>query len=180
MQPSTYLFTSKRLGFREWKLRDLPDMIAINQNPEVMQFFPKCPTEGETRNFIQRMITSQQQFGFCYFAVELLPTQEFIGFIGLQSQTYEADFTPCVDIGWRLAKKFWGNGYATEGAMRCVQFARETTNLDEIVAVAPVINTSSVAVMKKIGMHEVKTFDHPALKDDKRLRKCVLYQLQLH
>jgi RimJ/RimL family protein N-acetyltransferase len=122
----------------------------------------------------------QSQFldhGYCYFAVELLTDSKFIGFIGMAYQTYDTDFTPCTDIGWRLNRGYWGNGYATEGAKRCLEFAFNDLEIKEIVAIASKINTNSEAVMTKIGMTKVKTFNHPLLLNNARLKECVLYKI---
>ena len=174
-----YLFKSSRLGFRNWNAEDLAPMTEINADPEVMEFFPKCPNKNETSEFIQRMSKQFDKNGFCYFAVDLLETQEFIGFIGISEQTYEAEFTPCVDIGWRISRNHWYKGYATEGAKACLEFAKKKTGLTEILSVAPVINTKSEAVMKKIGMQKVSTFLHSLLKDHPELQECVLYSIKI-
>ncbi len=116
-----YIFTSQRLGFRNWLDSDLPKMAAINADEEVMRFFPSTQTKAKTEEFIKRMQAQFEKHGFCYFAVEILESKALIGFIGLSEQTYKADFTPCVDIGWRLGRTHWGKGYATEGAKRVLQ-----------------------------------------------------------
>jgi RimJ/RimL family protein N-acetyltransferase len=173
-----YLFKSSRLGFRNWLESDIDKLAAINADKEVMEFFPSVRTRQETKNFISRM---QQQFsekGYCYFAIDLLEDDTFIGFIGLSEQNYEADFTPCIDIGWRLTKTAWNKGYATEGAKRCLEFGLEKLGIDKIYSIAPVINTKSEKVMKKIGMRKVKFFEHPQLVDNARLRRCVLYKIE--
>lgn len=172
-----YFFTSQRLGFRNWLDSDLSEMAVINADIEVMEYFPSIQTEDQTHQFINRM---QKQFaskGFCYFAVEIIETQEFIGFIGLSEQTYQADFTPCIDIGWRINRNFWGKGYATEGARKVLCFAFEELKIKKILSIASAINTSSENVMKKIGMQKVKVFEHSLLKDNTRLKECVLYEI---
>ena len=177
---SKYIFTSKRLGFRNWKNSDFTKMAEINSDKEVMKFFPKIPSETETIAFIKRM---QQQFTekrFCYFAVDTLKNNEFIGFIGLSEQNYKSDFTPCVDIGWRLNQKYWNKGFATEGAKKCLEYAFTILKLTEVYAVAPKINTISENVMKKIGLKKVKTFEHPLLLEFKNLKDCVLYKIAKH
>lgn len=174
--PAPYLFTSSRLGFRNWETRDLEAMAAINADTGVMEFFPSTASVEKTAEFITHM---QQQFtksGFCYFAVETLADGAFIGFIGLMEKTFESDFTPCIDIGWRLDKRIWNRGYATEGARRCLQFAFETLHLREVFAMAPEVNIRSAHIMKKIGMQYVLSFEHPLLQQDERLRTCVLYK----
>lgn len=154
---------------------DLPEMIRINGDPEVMEYFPSLQDRQQTMEFVSRM---QQQFverGYCYFAIDILESGSFIGFIGLSWQTYKADFTPCVDIGWRLKKEVWNQGFAKEGAMRCLAYAFDDLGLKEVYAVAPEINDKSIHIMQAIGMKLADAFDHPLLLNDGRLRRCVVY-----
>lgn len=172
-----YIFTSERLGFRNWRADDADWFHRINSNTEVMRHFPKTYTLPQTEQLIERM---QQQFNkhqFCYFAVEILATKENIGFIGLCEQTYEIDFNPSVDIGWRIHPDFWHKGYATEGAKACLHYGFEHCNLPKIVSVATKNNTPSISVMQKIGMQKVKEFKHPLLVDYPDLEDCVLYEV---
>lgn len=170
-----YLFKSNRLGFRNWNTSDIDEMAALNSDEKVMEFFPSTQDRAKTRGFIERMQALYERVGFCYFAVDILEGNEFIGFIGICEQNYEAEFTPCVDIGWRLKRGAWGKGYATEGAKRCLDYAFTTLNMDKIYSIASVINTPSINVMKKAGMTKVNTFNHPVLLNDERLKECVLY-----
>jgi RimJ/RimL family protein N-acetyltransferase len=176
---SEYIFTSLRLGFREWRSTDLTQMAAINANPSVMEFFPSTQSIDQTADFINR---NQQLFSeqrFCYFAVELLSSREFIGFIGLSQVKFEAPFTPCVDIGWRLGSSHWGKGYATEGALRCLEYAQTVLKLKEVFSMAPVTNIRSIEVMIKIGMKKNSNFIHPLLNDHVTLKNCSLYSIHL-
>ncbi|MFY0604127.1 MAG: GNAT family N-acetyltransferase [Flavobacteriaceae bacterium] len=175
---NNYLFTSERLGFRNWQKTDLDAMSVISADPEVMNYFPSTQDKKHTQEFINRMQSQFDKNGFCYFAVELLKTKEFIGFIGICEQHYKTDFNPAVDIGWRLHKKFWFNGYATEGARACLTFAFKTIGLKKIVSVASKGNLASIAVMKKVGMTKVKEFEHPLLLEHKDLKYCVLYEIK--
>jgi RimJ/RimL family protein N-acetyltransferase len=170
-----YLFTSNRLGFREWNSDDLPIMASINADPKVMEFFPSIQSVSQTEDFIKRNQRMFAENRFCYFAVELLETNELIGFIGLSQLTFESSFTPCVDIGWRIGFKYWNCGYATEGAKRCLQYAFEDLKLKEVFSVAPVINVKSIAIMHKIGMLERTHFEHPLLNSFDYLKKCALF-----
>ena len=111
-----YIFKSERLGFRNWNLTDIDPLHEINSDEKVMEFIPTIPTKKQTTEFVERMKKQFENKGFCYFAVDKLADREFIGFIGLSEQTYEADFTPCIDIGWRIKSSEWNKGYATEGA----------------------------------------------------------------
>lgn len=176
MDTLSYIFTSPRLGFRNWADADIAHMALINADEQVMRYFPSAQTEEQTRAFVLRMQQQYGRNGFCYFAVDRLEDGQFIGFIGLSEQTYPADFTPCVDVGWRLSQQFWGMGYATEGASACLAYGFATCGLQKIMAVCPVVNQPSEQVMIKAGMQKVKTFDHPLLLNDDRLRSCVLYQ----
>lgn len=171
-----YLFTSARLGFRNWLPADVASMAAINADPAVMEFFPAIQTLQQTEAFIERMQKQIAERGYCYFAVDALADGAFIGFIGLSYQTFVADFTPCTDIGWRLAQKEWNKGYATEGAQRCMYYALQELHLDKVVAMAPKVNVRSINVMQNIGMRETAGFIHPLLANDERLKECVLYE----
>jgi RimJ/RimL family protein N-acetyltransferase len=172
----TYLFKSERLGFRNWIPSDIEKMVRINADKEVMQFFPALPSIQETTAFIERMQTQFAKKNYCYFAVDELASGTFIGFIGLSDQTYESDFTPHTDIGWRLRRSSWSRGYATEGAKACLEYAKQELNIPEIFAVASKVNLNSINVMEKIGMSYVKNFEHPGLKHNARLKTCVLYR----
>ena len=179
MPTTAYLFQSARLGFRPWREEDLEAMHKINADPEVMRYFPKTQDRAETLAFIHRMQDLQRQKGHCFFAVETLDKGEFIGFIGMSIQDFEAEFTPLVDLGWRLKPSVWGLGYATEGAEACVHYAREVLGLKVLHAIAPEINLPSIGVMKKIGMGLDRRFYHPGLPQDSVLNPCVLYALTL-
>lgn len=173
-----YFFKSERLGFRNWQESDIPKMAKLNANPNVMEFFPSTQNETQTANFVHRMQQHCDEKGFCYFAVDILETGDFIGFIGMMSQDYEAPFTPCVDIGWRLVEQFWNNGYATEGANACLDFAFNTLKINTIISVASEINVNSTNVMRKIGMIKIGNFEHPKLLGNERLKNCVWYEIK--
>lgn len=170
-----YLFTSERLGFRNWTDEDLDLMAAINADPEVMRYFPSLQDREQTKAFIERMQQLYADKGFCYFAVELLHSREFIGFTGFAIPQFKAHFTPCIDMGWRLATSHQGNGYATEAATACLEYGFTKLGLTEVVAICPAVNKASENVMKKIGMTFREHFNHPLLKDNDYLEKCCLY-----
>src|SRR3546814_7232971 len=111
----TYVVRSERLGFRRWQEAEVEPMRASNADAAVMEYFPSPQDQAETLAFIKRMQLQFDEKGFCYYAVDSLVDGAFIGFIGLSEKTFIADFTPCVDIGWRLAKNAWNQGFATEG-----------------------------------------------------------------
>jgi RimJ/RimL family protein N-acetyltransferase len=171
-----YLFLSERLGFRNWKSTDIDELHKINSDERVMEFFPSVSTKKQTIEFIEKMKKQYKDNGFCYFAVDKLENNNFIGFIGLSEQTYLANFTPCIDIGWRIKHNEWNNGFATEGAKKCLQYAFEALKIEEIFSIAPKVNLKSEHVMKKIGLEKQYEFEHPLLKNEKRLKTCVLYK----
>lgn len=175
-----YIFTSERLGFRNWDQEDIDKLYLINTDKKVMEFFPDVSTKQQTTEFVHRMKRQFEDKGFCYFAVDRLDNREFIGFIGLSEQTYVADFTPCIDIGWRINSGEWNKGYATEGAKRCLDYARNILMLEDIYAVAPKINLKSEHIMKKIGLEKQYEFEHTLLVNNDSLRTCVLYKTKGH
>jgi len=180
LKNNNYLFTSERLGFRNWTANDLKEFSEINADLEVMKHFPNTLSENETRDFIQRLIDHFNKRGHTYFATEILETGEFIGFIGLAYQTYEADFNPATDIGWRLKKTAWRKGYATEGAKKCLEYAFNKLNIDRIISTCTLNNKNSENVMKKIGMIKQGVFKHPKLKDYPTYEECVWYEIKKH
>ncbi|MBK6331714.1 MAG: GNAT family N-acetyltransferase [Bacteroidetes bacterium] len=173
-----YLFTSERLGFRNWHLSDIDKMQKINADEKVMEFFPNIPTREQTEEFIKRMKKQYKNKGFCYFAVDKLDDNEFLGFIGLSEQNYEADFTPCVDIGWRIKSSEWNKGFASEGAKKCIDYALNILKLEKVYSIAPKINTKSEHIMIKIGLKKQYEFEHALLTNNDRLKTCVLYKTE--
>ena len=174
----SYIFKSERLGFRNWIDSNIPKMAKINSDSDVMEFFPAIQDSIQTKEFILRMQKQYLRKGFCYFAVEELKSNLFIGFIGFSEQNFEAPFTPMIDIGWRLSKQHWEKGYATEGAKSCLEYAFNNLKLTTISATCPIVNKNSEHVMHKIGMVKKQNFNHPALENHKHLQKCVLYTIE--
>ena len=173
-----YLIKTEHIGLRNWLPSDLDPYTHMCQDPEVMKYFPAGLTRKEAEHFIHRMQTHFTKYGFCYFAADLLKSDEFIGFVGILHQNYKSDYTPCVDIGWRLKRSVWGKGYATEAAEACLKFAFSKMNVKEIYSFATIDNTGSENIMKKIGMEFISTFDHPYLKDHPEMKECVVYNIQ--
>ena len=172
-----YLFTSERLGFRNWRNDDLAPMSELNADEEVMEFFPQTYNTEATKGFIRRMQKTFDENGFCFYAVDKLIDEQFIGFIGLHEVKFDADFTPTQEIGWRLSKSAWNFGYATEGAKRCLKYGFEELNFKEVYSFTPRQNIRSEKVMKKIGMKKQSEFDHPLLEDDSWLKRHLLYKI---
>jgi RimJ/RimL family protein N-acetyltransferase len=172
------LFSSERLGFRLWQEKDLHALSTMNADAETMRYFEKPLSVEESQAMMERMHKMYEDRGYCYFAVELLKTGEFTGMIGLGRKTFEADFTPCVDIGWRLDKRYWNQGYATEGAIKCLDFARGL-GISEVFSMASIGNIASTQVMRKIGMSYWKDFEHPDLTHKPDISTLHLYRISL-
>ncbi len=174
-----YLFTSERLGFRLWTDDDRDPFAALNADPTVRRYFPDVMSQEESDAAIDRFLAHYRKHGFCPYAVDELSSRELIGLIGFYRPTFEASFTPCIEIGWRLAQAYWGQGFATEGAQRCLEYAQEELCLDQIYSFTTVNNLPSERVMQRIGMSKISTFEHPSLPEGHTLRPHVLYHISL-
>ena len=175
---SPYLFQSQRLGFRTWLPTDLAAFSAMNADEETMAFFQHPLSKKESQGLMDRMTKLYNDRAHCYFAVEIVDNREFLGMIGLGTKSFKAAFTPCVDIGWRIRKKYWNQGYSTEGATRCLVFAKEL-GIKEVYSLASAKNLASIRVMQKIGMNYEYDFEHPDLVEYPRLQPCSLYKINL-
>lgn len=170
----------ERLFLRTFQEEDVESLIAINQDPKVMQFFPSIPTREETIAFIDSIISHQEEKNFSLYAAEIKNTGEMIGFVGLFTATFEAHFTPAIEIGWRISSKHWNQGYATEAAKAVLDYAFKTLGLDEIVSFTSTLNKPSIRVMRKIGLHtnSEDDFDNPKVPSGSPLVEHVLYRLK--
>ncbi|HSJ39249.1 MAG TPA: GNAT family N-acetyltransferase [Planococcus sp. (in: firmicutes)] len=177
MKRSRYIFESERLGFRRWKADDKAVFARMNADPQVMEYFPNTLTQAESDKLIQRFEQHTEERGFGIWAVEHKEDGVFIGFIGLLEVGFDAGFQGAVEIGWRLDNKFWKQGYATEGARACLDYAFGVLGLDEIVSFTATLNLPSETVMQRIGMKKAGEFDHPKLAEDSPLRRHVLYRI---
>jgi len=144
-----------------------------------MKHFPRLWTREESDAAVTSLQKSIGERGWGFWAVEVRGVSPFIGFVGLATPRFTTQFTPCVEIGWRLAQEFWGQGYATEAANASLRYGFEQLTLKEIVAYTVPLNERSRAVMKRIGMtHDpADDFDHPHLPVGDPLRRHVLYRM---
>lgn len=145
-----------------------------------MEHFPKLATRDESDALVDRIETHFAQHGYGFWALEIPGVTSFAGFVGLAIPRFEMHFTPCVEIGWRMAAEYWGQGYATEGARAALTYGWDQLKLTEIVAYTVPANVRSRRVMEKLGMtHDTADdFDHPLLAVDHPLRRHVLYRLR--
>jgi ribosomal-protein-alanine N-acetyltransferase len=111
--------TTSRLLLREWREEDREPFARMNADPLVMRYFPDVLSRRESDEGVDRVEAHFAGHGFGLYATELQETGEFIGFIGLNTPGFEAHFTPCVEIGWRLAAPYWNRGLATKARARC-------------------------------------------------------------
>ena len=168
-----------RLVLRHWHNSDRLPFARLNADAQVMEFLPSILSEQESNSLVDRIEAHFQEHGFGLYAAEIRSERRFIGFIGLSVPTFHAAFTPCVEIGWRLAGECWGQGLATEGAREIVRYAFEELQLEDLVSFTVPANVRSQRVMKKLGMTRdpKDDFDHPRLPAGHRLQRHVLYRL---
>jgi len=171
---------TERLLLRRWRPSDIEPFARMNADPIVMEHFPAPLSPQQSAQFIENIEKHFEQHGFGLWAAELRATGDFTGFIGLAVPRFQAPFTPCVEIGWRLIPDYWGQGLATEGARAVVRHAFDSLGLHEIVSFTVPANTRSRSVMEKLGMtHDPNDdFDHPNLPLRHPLRRHVLYRLR--
>jgi RimJ/RimL family protein N-acetyltransferase len=170
---------TERLRLRRWQDDDLAAFAELNRDPVVMQHLPALLTRAQSDELAQRIEAHFDAHGFGLFAVEVAAEATFAGFIGLSIPAFEAHFTPCVEIGWRLAARHQGRGYATEGARGVLAFGFDELALAEIVSFTVPANARSRRVMEKLGMRHgaSEDFDHPLLPEGHALRRHVLYRI---
>ena len=170
---------TERLWLRQWRDDDWAPFAALNADTEVMRYFPSTLDERESNAFAYRNAALLEVYGYGLWAVEERASGEFVGMVGLNQPQWQARFTPCTEVGWRLARSAWGHGYATEAARAALAVAFGPLGLDEVVSFTAVANARSRAVMERLGMtHDpAEDFDHPKLDADSPVRRHVLYRL---
>lgn len=168
---------SERLAFRAWEERDWPFFAAMNANPQVMRFFPAVMTKEQSRSMWDRMRAELDEKGYGLYAVELKAFGALIGLMGFHWADFAAEFTPCVEIGWRFVPEAWGHGYATEGAKACLEHGFARLGFDRVYSFTACVNLPSEAVMKRAGMKKVGEFSHSRVDSTSFLYSHVLYVL---
>jgi RimJ/RimL family protein N-acetyltransferase len=168
-----------RILLRPWRSSDLVPFAVLNADPVVMEYMPAPLTRAESDAMVDRIERHFEAHGFGLWALEVPGEVPFAGYVGLSVPRFEASFTPCVEIGWRLARAHWGRGYATEAAAVVLRAAFGPLGLNEVVSFTVPDNFRSRRVMERIGMRHDPTedFDHPLLPEGHRLRRHVLYRL---
>lgn len=171
---------TQRLILRDWEESDFPIFTKINSDPKVMEFFLKVLNEEESLAFVFRIQQEFQESGFGLYAVERKEDHCFIGYTGLHHFSFNTDFAPGIEIGWRLAHAYWGNGYAPEAAKACLQYARTKLGIKDIYSFTSTRNLRSERVMQKIGMQYIKDFGHPSLPPNHPFYLHKLYHIGMN
>ncbi len=173
------MIRTARLVLRPWREEDRAPFAALNADPAVRRWFPSTLSRAESDASFDRLQAHVAEHGFGFWAAEVPGEAPFVGFVGLQHVGFEAPFTPAVEIGWRLARAFWGRGLATEAARASLAHAFGPLGLDEVVAFTVPGNAPSRRVMTRIGMlhDETGDFDHPAVAAGHPMRRCLLYRI---
>ena len=171
-------FNTERLAFRVWQDGHCASFAAMNSDPEIMRFFPALLSAEQSNAGIDVWRQQFEERGWSNWAVERFGTGEFLGFIGLTVPRRVLPFSPCVEVGWRLKRSAWGQGFATEGAKACLRVGFQQLNLEEVVSFTTLTNRPSVKVMERIGLVNAKEdFEHPAVPEGHPLRPHCLYKV---
>jgi RimJ/RimL family protein N-acetyltransferase len=165
---------------RRWYPSDRQPFAALNGDPRVMEHLPRILGRVESDALALRIEAHFDRRGFGLWAVEIRGVATFAGFVGLSVPDFQAPFTPCVEIGWRLAADYWGRGYATEGARAALEFGFQALKLEEIVSFTVPGNVRSRRVMERIGMtyDPADDFDHPSWRPSSGPARHVLYRIR--
>lgn len=170
---------TERLILRPWRDADREPFAKLNADPEVMMHLPAELSAKQSNAFIARINAHFDHHGFGLWAVEVPYVAPFVGFVGLWTTPFRAHFTPAVELGWRLARDYWGQGYATEGATAAVRYGFDEAGLSEVVCYAQPKHQRSARVMQKVGMtHDpVDDFQHPRLPLGHPMREQMLWRI---
>jgi RimJ/RimL family protein N-acetyltransferase len=170
---------TERLVLRQWRDGDLEPFAALNADPETMRYFPAPIPRESSDAFAVHIRRHIDEEGWGLWAVEVAGGARFIGFVGLARPSFEAHFTPAVEVGWRLAREHWGHGYATEAGKAALRYGFEELDLDEIVSFTSPLNEPSWRVMERLGMTRdpADDFEHPRVAVGHPLRRHLLYRL---
>jgi len=179
MSPTPSEVRTERLVLRRWRAADREPFAALNADPVVMEHFVAPLGRAESDDMVDRIEDHFDREGWGLWAVEVAATARCIGFTGLWPVTFDAPFTPAVEVGWRLAQEGWGHGYATEAARASLQDGFERFAFDEIVSMTSVGNARSRRVMEKLGLTRdpADDFDHPKVPAGHPIQRHVLYRL---
>lgn len=169
---------SERLLLRQFRPSDLAPLIAMGQDPVVMKHFVTLMSREDTIAMMDRMKAHWEKHNFGVFAIEIPGVHDFAGFIGFTHPRWEAEFTPCIEILWRLIPAAHNKGYCTEAARACLEWGFKEKGFSEILAFAVPQNIASWRVMEKAGMKRAGEFEHPLVEEGHHLRRHLLYSIK--
>jgi RimJ/RimL family protein N-acetyltransferase len=172
------ILDGSRVRLRPWREDDADAFAALNADPEVMRHFAAPLSRAESDAMLARLRELEARDGFCFWAAEPRENGHLIGFCGPQRVSFEARFTPAVEIGWRLFPAFWGRGLAREAAGLALDAAFGPLGLPEVVAFTQPANERSWGLMRRLGMRPDGAFEHPRLPEGHPLRPHLLYRLR--
>lgn len=167
--------TTPRLRMRRWREADRDPFAALNADPEVMQHFPALLDRAASDAFVDRIEDRFASPGFGLWALERSTDQAFLGFAGLHPMPDGTPGAGGMEVGWRLARTAWGDGYATEAATAALRVAFGPVGLTRVWSMTAVGNARSQAVMRRLGLVEHARFRHPALPIDHPLADHVAF-----
>lgn len=166
-----------RLRLRQWQDQDLEPFAKLNGDEEVMEFFPSVLDFEQSKEAAENYKSKIEKYGWGFWVTEKIDDGAFIGLVGL-NRVDDLPIGDCVEVGWRLAKDYWGFGFASEAAKACLDFAFTDLDLTEVVAITTVNNSKSRAVMDRLGMSDSReNFEHPKVDASTGLREHVLYKI---
>lgn len=168
-----------RLRLRRWRDDDLGSFAAMSADPEVMQYLMGLLSRELCVRVIARIDEHFAASHFGLWAIERKADAAFLGLAGLQHVNFEAPFTPAVEVGWRLRRDAWGQGYAFEAAAAAIDDGFARIHLDRIVAFTVPANQRSQALMQRLGMQRDPDHDfaHPRLPGNHPLSGHWLFRL---
>jgi RimJ/RimL family protein N-acetyltransferase len=170
---------TERLLLRGFQEQDVEPFVRMHQDPKMLEFLPPSRNAEEVKAWMQKGLEHIKEHGFGPWAITLKETGQTIGVVGLNFRT-DLPFSPCVEIGWRIASEYWGKGYATEAARAVIKEGFTTYHLPEIVSFTSPTNVRSIRVMEKLGMQRDPQgdFHHTRLPKDHPLSWHVLYRIK--
>jgi RimJ/RimL family protein N-acetyltransferase len=168
---------TERLLLRRWRDADRGPFAAMNADPEVMRYFPAPLDRAASDEYLDRIEVLFHRQGFGLWALEEAATGRFLGFTGLNPMPLGVPGAGGMEVGWRLARHAWHQGYATEAARAALDVGFRGAGLAEIWSMTAVLNTPSEAVMCRLGMTRYGHFEHPRIEPGHPLRPHVVYRL---
>jgi len=171
------MITTERLIVRPWRDSDRAPFAALNQDAEVRRYLGPPQTRAESDAAVDRMVALQESVGYCFWAVERRADGAFLGFCGIKPGRWPIEDLP--EIGWRLGRPYWGEGYAREAAAACLDWAWATRDWPHVYAITVPANRASWGLMERLGMERLAAgdFDHPDVPDDSPLKHHITYRI---